>query len=93
MAGEAQNGEDRKARLVGIAVYFNPDDENLPVIYELQPGSEKVPVHVFQMMLLEAHNQLSDLRRAANAKAIASQIKNEQADETVRRNLARGMHS
>jgi hypothetical protein len=97
MADETTNsshGETaRPARVIGIAVYFNPEDPNFTVWTQEIPGAELAPIALAQMMLDEAARQLDIARRMANGKALARQMAEEQQNANLTKELTRGMHS
>lgn len=88
------NGEAaRPARVIGIAIFFNPDDENMSVWTERVEGAEQAPIAMAQMMLDEASRQLDIARRMANGKALALAVQQEQHEQKIKAALSHGMRS
>src|SRR5882672_1140665 len=83
----------KPARLVGFAVYFNPEDPNFTVWTGDIEGTIMPTVALAQMMLDEASRQMDLCRRMANGRVLARQIQNEQQTANMQKELQRGMHS
>jgi hypothetical protein len=86
---------DTPSRIIGLAVYFAPDDPKMPVWWQLTDGGgqSEVTIATVMMILREALQQVEDQRRAANAQLVAQKIRDDAAAEQIKRELARGMHS
>jgi hypothetical protein len=82
-----------KSRLIGITIFFDPDDPNLRVWYEM--SREGIAVGMAMMMVEEGLRQLEEIRRAAAAKQVAASIKKQMADDDLRKSLTinGGIHS